>query len=52
MEWSYFRYDTLSEYRTTSGGPIGGAVVRDLTGLGDIVSPQMQKKRVAEDFDF
>jgi non-lysosomal glucosylceramidase len=50
---TYFRYDTLSEYKDNiQADQLAGQWYASLTGLGDIVSPQMQKSALQKIFDF
>jgi len=50
---SYFRYDTLSEYKDNiQADQLAGQWYASMTGLGDIVSPPMQKSALQKIFDF
>jgi len=52
--WSgdYFRYDTLSEYRdNVQADQLAGQWYANMTGLGDLVSRDMQKKALKKIFD-
>jgi non-lysosomal glucosylceramidase len=49
----YFRYDTLSEYRDNiQADQLAGQWYASITGLGDIVPPEMQRKTLKKIFDF
>jgi non-lysosomal glucosylceramidase len=49
----YFRYDTQSEYRDDiQADQLAGQWYATLTGLGDIVTPEMQKSALKKVYDF
>lgn len=49
----YFRYDTQSEYRDNiQADQLAGQWYATITGLGDIVPPDMQRKTLKKIFDF
>ena len=49
----YFRYDTQSEYRDNiQADQLAGQWYATITGLGDIVPPEMQRKTLKKIFDF
>jgi non-lysosomal glucosylceramidase len=49
---SYFRYDTESEYRDNiQADQLAGQWYADLTGLGDIVPPEMRRKSLRVIYD-
>ena len=48
----YFRYDTDSEYRDNiQADQLAGQWYAELTGLGDLVPPEMQRKALKKIFD-
>jgi non-lysosomal glucosylceramidase len=50
---SYFRYDTLSEYRDNiQADQLAGQWYANMTGLGDLVPPEMQRSSLKKIFDF
>jgi non-lysosomal glucosylceramidase len=50
---SYFRYDTLSDYKDgIQADQLAGQWYANLTGLGDLVTLQMQKSALQKIFDF
>ena len=49
---SYFRYDTLSEYRdNVQADQLAGQWYANMTGLGDLVPREMQQKAVTKIYD-
>jgi non-lysosomal glucosylceramidase len=50
---SYFRYDTLSEYRDNiQADQLAGQWYANMTGLGDLVPREMQRSSLKKIFDF
>jgi non-lysosomal glucosylceramidase len=50
---SYFRYDTLSEYRDNiQADQLAGQWYANMTGLGDLVPREMQRSSLRKIFDF
>ena len=50
---SYFRYDTLSEYRDNiQADQLAGQWYANMTGLGDLVPREMQRSALKKIFDF
>jgi non-lysosomal glucosylceramidase len=50
---SYLRYDTMSDYKDSiQADQLAGQWYASLTGLGDLVAPQMQKSALQKIFDF